>query len=238
MPGPPPKYPVVLSIAAALTTLGMKTAAYLLTGSAGLLSDALESVVNLVAAVVALLSLWYAEQPPDRSHTYGHEKAEYFSSGLEGLLVLVAAAGIAGYAVTRLLAPEPLRALELGSALALGASVINLAVAQVLLRVGRAYGSIVLEADGHHLMSDVWTSAAVLAGLGVVYLTGVEVLDPLIALGVSANLVWVGLDLVRRSFNGLMDHALPAAEQAAVRSAIASQLGPGTSYHALRTRQA
>src|SRR5207248_103062 len=144
---------------AALVTLGLKFTAYSLTGSVGLLSDALESVVNLLAALTALGSLWYAAQPVDRTHTYGHEKIEYFSSGLEGLLILVAAAGIAWYAVTRLFHPQPLVALDVGALVGAAAALVNLGVARLLLRVGREHGSIVLEADGQHLMTDVWTSA-------------------------------------------------------------------------------
>jgi cation diffusion facilitator family transporter len=232
------KFPVLLSILAALLTLGLKTAAYLLTGSVGLLSDAAESLVNLVASATAFASLWYSARPVDPSHTYGHEKIEYFSSGLEGVLILVAAGAIAYYAITRLLAPTELEALGLGGSLSLLASLINLVVAQILLRVGRARQSIVLEADGRHLMTDVWTSGAVLLGIGLVGLTGVQALDPLIALVVAANIVWTGFDLMRRSFNGLMDHALPEAEQATLRRAIEGQLEPGMNYHALRTRQA
>jgi cation diffusion facilitator family transporter len=238
MPPVPLHYPVLLSILAAVLTLGLKGTAYLVTGSVGLLSDAAESVVNLLAAVTAYFSLRYAARPVDVDHTYGHEKIEYFSSGLEGILILVAAGGIAWYAVRRLLRPEPLEALDLGAALALGGSLINLAVAQVLLRVGRARGSIALEADGRHLMTDVWTSVAVLAALGLVWLTGLHWLDPVVALLVAANITWTAFDLVRRSFDGLMDHALPPDEQAAVRAAIASRLGPGMDFHALRTRRA
>jgi cation diffusion facilitator family transporter len=238
MTGPPPKFPIVLSILAALATLALKSTAYWLTDSVGLLSDALESLVNLVAATTALFCLWYASLPVDASHTYGHEKIEYFSSGLEGILILVAAASIAWYAVSRLVAPQPLAALGLGTIVALAASLINLAVAQVLLRVGRARGSIILEADGQHLMTDVWTSFAVVAGLYLVWLTDWQILDPIVALLVSANILWTGLALVRRSFHGLMDHSLPEAEQNAVRSAIEAQLEPGLHYHALRTRQA
>jgi cation diffusion facilitator family transporter len=238
MPATHLRYPVILSILAAVFTLALKYIAYRLTGSVGLLSDALESLVNLVAAVTALVALWYASQPVDRSHTYGHEKIEFFSSGLEGILILVAAGGIAWYAVSRLLIPEPLESLGVGSLVALAASLINFAVAQVLLRAGRKYGSIVLEADGKHLMTDVWTSGGVLLGLALVALTDVNALDPLIALLVAANIVRTGYDLVRRSFDGLMDHALPVEEQARVRGAIEAQLGPDMHYHALRTRRA
>jgi cation diffusion facilitator family transporter len=232
------RYPVVLSILAALATLALKSTAYGVTGSVGLLSDALESLVNLAAAVTALASLWYAAQPVDPNHTYGHEKIEYFSSGLEGVLILVAAGGIAWYAVRRLFAPQPLEALDLGAAITFVATLINLGVAQVLLRVGRRAGSIVLEADGQHLMTDVWTSFGVVAGMFLVYLTGWTILDPLIALLVAANIVWTAWDLLRRSFNGLMDHALPEDEQGRVRAAVEGLLRPGLHYHALRTRQA
>jgi cation diffusion facilitator family transporter len=231
-------YPILLSILAAVATIALKSVAYFLTGSVGLLSDAVESVVNLLAAVTAYLSLHYAARPVDESHTYGHEKIEFFSSGLEGVLILVAAGAIAWYAVHRLIIPEPLQPLGPGLAISLVAAAINGVVAIILLRAGRKYHSIVLEADGRHLLTDVWTSAAVLAGLALVWLTGVQVLDPIIALGVSANIVWTGWDLIRRSFDGLMDHALPAEEQAAVRSAIEKRLGSDMHYHALRTRRA
>lgn len=240
---PPPapvdlRRPVQFSVLAAIVTLGLKTAAYLYTGSVGLLSDAAESTVNLVAAATAWLSLWYAAKPVDVEHTYGHKKIEYFSSGLEGVLILAAAVGIAWYAITRLVTPEPLFELGAGVVVALIATVINLAVAIWLLRVGRRYGSIVLEADGQHLLTDVVTSAAVVAGLALVAVTGRDWLDPVVALLVAANIVRIGWGLVIRSFNGLMDHALPAAEQALVRQAIEANLDPGTAFHALRTRQA
>jgi cation diffusion facilitator family transporter len=238
MPNSHPRYPIVLSIAAALVTLAMKSAAYWVTGSVGLLSDAVESVVNLVAALTALLCLWFAAKPVDTSHTYGHEKIVYFSSGLEGVLILFAAGSIAWYAILRLVTPQPLEELGLGTALALGASFINFVVARILLHVGRKAQSIVLEADGQHLMTDVWTSVAVVAGLGLVWLTDWKILDPIIALLVAANILATAVDLIRRSFNGLMDHALPENEQAAVRSAIEKTLPRGVTYHALRTRQA
>lgn len=238
MTKPHPKYPIFLSIAAAILTIGLKTLAYWMTDSVSLLSDAAESVVNLAAALVALVSLWYAARPVDDSHTYGHDKIEYFSSGIEGMLILFAAAGIVWYAIGRIVDPRPLEALTTGTLLALVASLINFAVAIVLLRVGKESRSIVLEADGKHLMTDVWTSAGVLIGLGLVKLTGYEILDPIIAIGVACNILWTGFGLVLRSFNGLMDHALPVDEQATVRAAIASQLQPGTTFHAVRTRQA
>jgi cation diffusion facilitator family transporter len=232
------KYPIVLSILAAIATFALKGVAYYLTGSVGLLTETLESVVNLLAAGTALFSLWYAAKPVDPSHTYGHEKIEYFSSGLEAVLILAAAAGIIWYAIRRLLAPVELQRLDIGVIIALAAAAINFAVARILLRVGRRSGSIVLEADGRHLMTDVVTSLLVVAGLGSVWLTNRLWLDPLIGLIVSLNIAWTGFELIRRSFDGLMDHALPEAEQAAVRSAIESRLEPGMDYHALRTRQA
>ncbi len=232
------KYPILLSVAAAVVTIGLKSAAYLLTDSVGLLSEAIESVVNLLAAVTAFFSLLYAAKPVDREHTYGHEKIEFFSSGLEGVFIILAALGIAFYAARRLFLPEPLQPLGLGLAIALAAALVNAAVGLHLVRTGRRHRSIVLEADGRHLLTDVWTSAGVIAGLGVVWLTGRPFLDPLLALAVSANILWTGFDLVRRSFNGLMDHALPPEEQARVRAAIETHLGPDMAFHALRTRQA
>ncbi|HEY7330633.1 MAG TPA: cation diffusion facilitator family transporter [Gemmataceae bacterium] len=232
------KYPILLSIAAAVLTLALKSVAYFLTSSVGLLSDAVESLVNVVAAVTAYLSLYYAAKPVDESHTYGHEKIEFFSSGMEGLLILAAAAAIAWYAVQRLITPQELQPLGPGLAISLLASLFNGFTAAVLLRAGRRYGSIVLEADGWHLLTDVWTSAAVLLGLSLVWLTGVQMLDPLIALVVSVNILWTGFSLIRRSFDGLMDRALPPPEQAAVRAAIEQHLGPNMDYHALRTRRA
>jgi cation diffusion facilitator family transporter len=230
--------PVMLSILAALVTLGMKMSAYWLTDSVSLLSDAAESLVNLVAALTAFACLWYATQPVDTTHTYGHEKIEFFSSGLEGMLILVAAVAIAWYAVQRLVSLKPLENLDVGTLLSFVASLINFAVARLLIRTGRQTNSIILEADGQHLMTDVWTSFGVLIGLALVYLTGQVWIDPLVALFVAANIVWTALDLLRRSFNGLMDHALPLEEQEKVRAAINALLKPGLHFHALRTRQA
>jgi cation diffusion facilitator family transporter len=232
------KYPVLLSILAALVTLGLKALAYLLTGSVGLLSDAAETSVNLVAAVTAYFSLIYAARPVDESHTYGHEKIEFFSSGLEGVLILVASLAITWYAVHRLFVPEPLHPLGVGLAILFLSACINGAVACLLLRAARAYHSIILEADGRHLLADVWTSTGVFVGLGLVWLTDLKVLDPIIALVVAGNILWTAVDLIRRSFDGLMDHALPPEEQAAVRAAIEAHLGQQMDYHALRTRQA
>lgn len=230
--------PVLFSILAAVVTLALKSAAYFYTDSVGLLSDAAESTVNLVAAITAWLSLWYAAKPVDVDHTYGHKKIEFFSSGLEGVLIVVAAVGIAWYAVRRLFVPEPVHDLVVGASVAVVASILNFAVAGWLLRVGRRHGSIVLEADGQHLLADVLTSAGVVVGLTLVATTGQLWFDPVVALIVSVNIFRTGWRLVVRSFNGLMDHALPPAEQALVRNAIEARLKPGTAFHALRTRQA
>jgi cation diffusion facilitator family transporter len=227
-----------LSILAAVVTLGLKAAGWALTGSVSLLSDAAESLVNLAASATALVALVYAARPVDRNHTYGHEKIEFFSSGAEGALILAAAASIAVYAVYRLFVAEPLQTLGWGMAFIVAASAINGVVAQILLRAARKHRSIVLEADGKHLMSDVWTSLGILAGLGLVWVTRLEVLDPIVALIVAGSLLWTAFGLVRRSFNGLMDHALPDVEQQAVRRAIEGSLRPDRDYHAVRTRQA
>lgn len=229
---------VWLSIAAAVLTISLKLTAYVLTGSIGLLSDALESFVNLAAAIMALAMLTIAARPADEDHAYGHSKAEYFASATEGLLILAAAASIAWAAVHRLFDPQPIEQIGLGLAVSTLASLINLAVAQVLLRAGRRYDSITLEADGQHLMTDVWTSVGVLLGVGLVWLTGWQRLDPLIALVVAANIVRAGVSLVRRSALGLMDTALPPDELARVRAVLDGYAARGVHYHALRTRQA
>lgn len=227
-----------LSIAAAVITIALKGLAYYLTGSVGLLSDALESVVNLVAAVLALVIMTMAARPPDDDHAYGHDKAEYFSSGAEGMLILVAAGSIAYQAWERLWAPQPIEQVGLGLSVSIAASLINLVVAQVLLRVGRRYNSIALEGDAHHLMTDVWTSVGVVVGICAVALTGWERLDPLIALAVAANIVWSGVRLVQRSLLGLLDPALPNTERALITTILDSYRPQGITYHALRTRQA
>lgn len=227
-----------LSIATAVVTIALKTFAYALTGSVGLLSDALESIVNLVAALVALAMLLVAARPPDAEHSYGHSKAEYFSSAAEGMLILVAAGSIVWAAIPRLLAPQPVESIGIGLGISFAASIINFAVARVLLRAGRRYDSITLEADGHHLMTDIWTSVGVLVGVGLVALTGWARLDPIIALVVAANIVWSGLRLVQRSSLGLMDTALPVEEQRRVEQVLEGYSAQGVSYHALRTRQA
>ena len=227
-----------LSIAAALTTISLKAGAYLLTGSVGLLSDAIESIINLVAAGMALWMLTIAARPPDESHMYGHDKAEYFSSTVEGILILVAAGGIAFTAVERLLEPVPLTQLGLGLGISSAASLVNFIVARVLLTAGEKYRSITLEADGHHLMTDVWTSIGVLVGVGAVALTGWHILDPLVALGVAANIIWTGIRLVRRSVAGLMDASLSEKDQQKIETVLSKYREKGIEFHALRTREA
>jgi cation diffusion facilitator family transporter len=216
----------------------LKSGAHFITRSAAPLSDAPEFVVNLPAALLALFVLTVVAQPPDEEHAYGHEKAEYFSSGVEGALILIAALVTAYNAVERLLNPVPLEQLNLGLAIALVASVINFIVARVLLRVGREARSVALEADGVHLMTDVWTSGAVLLGVGLVALTGWSLLDPLVALGAAAHIGWSGVRLVRRSALGLMDTALEPELVEMVEQVLEQHRAKGVQYHALRTRQA
>jgi cation diffusion facilitator family transporter len=226
-----------LSIATAVATMGLKAAAYFLTGSVGLFSDAVESLVNLVGALMALWMLTVAAREPDEDHAYGHTKAEYFSSGVEGSLILVAALSIGVAAIQRLLAPRPLEQVGVGLAVSVTASLANLVVARVLLRASRRSESVTLAANAHHLLTDVWTSAGVLAGVGAVALTGWQWLDPVVALVVAANIVWTGGRIVRASVLGLLDTALPVAERDAVRAAVEAHLPAGVQYHALRTRQ-
>ena len=227
-----------LAIAAAVATITLKTTAWLLTDSVGLLSDAAESVVNLVAAVVAMLAMRWALKPADEEHAYGHQKAEYFAAGVEGAMIVVAAVIIGATALPRLFDPQPIEAAGLGVAISTGASLINLAVGALLLREGRRLRSIILEADGKHLLADVWTSVGVLGGVILVALTGWNILDPLIALAVAVNIISTGLRLVLRSMGGLMDRGLDAAEQAQIAAVLTRFESDGISYHALRTRQA
>jgi cation diffusion facilitator family transporter len=227
-----------LAILAALATIALKAAAWWLTGSVGMLSDALESFVNLAAAVVTLAMLTVAARPPDEAYAYGYSKAEYFASGLEGTLILVAAVLIAIAAIERLLAPQPLERVGIGLAVSVAASAVNFGVARVLARAGRHYGSIALEAGAQHLMTDVWTSAGVVVGVALVALTGWLWLDPVIALAVAAHIVWAGVGIVRRSVVGLLDRALPETERRAIEAALDGFRSQGIEFHALRTRAA
>ena len=227
-----------LSIAAALTTILLKGVAWRLTGSVGLLSDALESFVNLAGALMALAMLSLAALPPDDNHAHGHGKAEYFSSAFEGFLIVVAAAGIAYAALERLFNAQPLETVGLGLGVSVAASIVNFATARILLAVGRTYGSITLEADARHLLTDVWTSAGVIVGVGLAWLTDRLWLDPAIALLVAANIVRTGWELMRRSAAGLMDASMSEPELKRIGQILESYRQHGLDFHALRTRQA
>lgn len=228
----------MLSIGAAIVTMAMKFTAYFLTGSMGLFSDAAESCVNLTAAVFALWALTIAVRPPDYEHTFGHSKAEYFSSGLEGLLILVAALSIIIAAIPKVLHPQPLTQIELGLLLSIAAAVVNGVVAWTLLKAGKRLRSITLRADAHHLLTDVWTSVGVVLGLLLVKLTGWQLLDPLMALAVAANICWVGFQLLRETTNGLMDSALPHQEQDLIQEVLSYYQQRGIAFHAFRSRVA
>jgi cation diffusion facilitator family transporter len=227
-----------LSIAAALTTILLKGIAWQLTGSVGLLSDAMESFVNLAGALMALAMLSLAATPADDKHAYGHGKAEYFSSAFEGFLILLAAVSIAYTAIDRLLHPQVIEDVGVGLLVSLAASAINLLAARQLLKAGRIYNSITLEADAKHLMTDVWTSVGVILGVGLVWVSGWLWLDPLLALLVAANIVWTGWHLLQRSASGLMDEAIPKEQIEAVASVLETYSLQGINFHALRTRQA
>lgn len=228
----------LLSVAVALATMAIKGSAYAVTHSVGLLSDALESLVNLTAALFAVRILYETSKPPDKEHAFGHGKAEYFSSLFEGFLIGIASISIAYTAIRRLLEPEPLQQISLGLMLAAAASILNFLVARVLLDRGKTYNSITLEADGQHLMTDVWTSIGVLVGVGTAALTGLTLLDPLIALVVAARIGWTGIRLIQRSVQGLMDAALPEAQVQRITDILDSYSNMGVRFHALRTRQA
>jgi cation diffusion facilitator family transporter len=227
-----------LSLAAALFTIGLKSAAFALTGSVGLLSDALESGVNLVGALMALAMLTVASRPADEEHAYGHSKAEYFSSVVEGTLILLAATGIIITAIPRLITPQPLEQVGIGLAVSMVASLINFVVAQVVIRAAREHESVTLEANGRHLMTDVWTSIGVIVGVAAVAVTGWLRLDPIIALVVAANIVWTGLRIVRSSASGLMDKAWSAEDQETLQEILDGYRRQNVQFHALRTRQA
>jgi cation diffusion facilitator family transporter len=227
-----------LSIAAALVTITMKTIAWRMTGSVGLLSDAVESLVNLLAAIVALIMIRWATLPPDKEHAFGHEKAEYFAAGAEGMFILGAAVSIGYVAVQRLLHPAGLESVGPGLAVSVGASLVNLGVAMTLIRAGRRHRSITIEADGRHLMTDVVTSAGVVIGVIAVAISGWHPLDPIVAIAVALNIVFTGVRLIRRSGAGLMDKSLPPEDLARVEGALASYREDGIIFEALRTRRA
>ena len=228
-----------LSIAAAVLTIGLKAGAYWVTGSVGLLSDAVESIVNLVGAVIALIMLTIAARPADEEHAYGHSKAEYFSSGIEGTLILIAALSIAITGIQRLIHPQPLEQIGIGLLVSTAASAVNLVVGLIMIRIGKHRGSITLEANGKHLMTDVWTSVGVILGVGLVALTGWVRLDPILALLVAVNITWSGFQIVRKSALGLMDTALPPEDQETIQDVLYGfRESNEVQFHALRTRQA
>ncbi len=226
-----------LSIGAATLTILIKLLAYLATDSIGLLSDALEGIINLVAAIVVLITLTIVQQPPDESHQFGHDKAEYFSSGIEGTLIVIASVTILLTAFTRLLNPQPLGQIGLGLILAIIASGINLLVGRLLINRGKKFESITLEADGQHLMSDVWTSVGVVLGVGVAGLTGLEWLDPAIAILVGIKIGWEGIKILRRTTRGLMDSAIDLEEHRQIEDILNQHRHDELEWHALRTRQ-
>lgn len=233
-----PRNVLYLSIFAGISTLLLKTYAFWITDSVTLLSDAAESVINLIAATTAFIAIRLSERPADETHTYGHEKIEYFSSGFEGALILFAALSIGVMGIHRLIFPKPLQTIETGILISFLASLINAAVGITLLIVGKKHQSIVLEADGKHLMTDVFTTAGVLTGLFLAKVSGFDWLDPVLAIGVAMLLLYTSLELVWKSFKGLMDHALPEKELAVIREIISLHLEAGMTFHALRSRQA
>lgn len=238
VPERPARQFALLSVVAAVLTIGLKLGAFLLTGSIGFLSDAAESVINLIAAGVAFWMLTVASRPPDEEHAFGHSKAEYFSSGVESSLILVAAAAIAWAASDRLLQPLPLENVGVGALVSMLATAINGGTAMVLFRAGKRLRSITLTADAHHLLTDVWTSLGVIVGVVLVQVTGWLILDPIIALIVAANIVWIGVKLMDASAHGLLDTALPLAEQRVIADVLAKYKAEHIEFHALRTRVA
>ena len=227
-----------LSIGAAIFTILLKLAAYFLTNSVGLLSDALESLVNLATAIIALIALRVATRPADEEFSYGYSKIEYFSSGFEGGMILLAAGAIAASAIPRLINPKPIDQVALGLGISVFASLINLAVAQILRRVGKQRNSITLVADSQHLMTDVITTAGVLVGVTLVAITGWERLDPIVALLVAGNILWTGFKLLRHAVRGLMDVSLPEPDVMEIREITDNYASLGVQFHALRTRSA
>ncbi|HEY9805491.1 MAG TPA: cation diffusion facilitator family transporter [Candidatus Obscuribacterales bacterium] len=238
MRNPSARFYTLLSIAAAILTIALKAGAYFLTGSVGLLSDAAESCVNLVAAIVATWAVTFAAKPPDEEHEFGHYKAEYFSSGVEGALILVAAGSIAIAAWNRLLHPQPLEQISIGLGLSLIATAVNGVLAWAMLRASKRLRSITLRADAHHLFTDVWTSIGVVLGLILVPLTGWILLDPIIAFVVAANIIWTGVKLLHETGLGLLDTAMPVSERRIVTDVLANYDAQGIQFHALRTRVA
>ncbi len=227
-----------LSISAAILTIALKLAAYFITNSVGLLSDALESGVNLITAIVALIALNVAARPADDEFAYGYSKVEFFSSGFEGGMILAAAGAIAASAIPRLIQPAPIEQVGIGLGVSAAASLINLGVARVLLKAGQRHQSITLEADARHLMTDVITTGGVLVGVLLVELTGWQRLDAIVALAVAGNILFAGWGLLRRSARGLLDASLPTEQVQVIRRILAPYEDQGLRFHALRTRGA
>lgn len=228
----------MLAIAAAIVTMGLKVSAYVITGSVGLLSDAVESSANLISAMIALFAVWYASRPIDRTHNYGHQKVEFFAGAIEGLFILIAAGGIAVVAIQRLRDPREIEGFGPGVAISIVAAAINFFVARLLMRAGAEHSSIAIDADGQHLMTDVITSIGVVIGLTLARITGIDEFDPIIALLIAVNIVWTATSLMRAGVDGLMDRALPDEDVEHVRAAIVQQLNSDDTFHALRTRRA
>jgi cation diffusion facilitator family transporter len=233
-----PTFYAWLSVLTSLVTIALKFSAWALTGSVGLLSDAVEALVNIVAALVALGVLTYSAAKPDREHNFGHEKAQYFSSGIEGALIFVASGGIIWSAIPRLIDPRPIEQVGLGLALSVLAALANFGCARIMLRAARDHRSITLVADARHLLTDVWTTAGVFVGVVLVHFTGWLRLDALVALAVALQIVWTGWQLMARSFQGLMDRAIPDHDRAQVIHVLETLRHQGGDYHALRTRVA
>lgn len=227
-----------LSLATGFVVLALKVGAWWVTGSIGLLSDALESTVNIGAALVAVFALRASNRPPDAEHHFGHGKAEYLSAMIEGFLILTASAAIIATAINRLIDPQPLEQVGIGLAISLLASLLNGAVGWLLLRVGRRHRSMVLIADGKHLLTDVWTSAGVIVGVAAVAITGWVRLDPIIALAVGANILWTGWRLLRDSVSGLLDQRLDDDEIAQVVAVLERHESDSVHFHALQSRAA
>jgi cation diffusion facilitator family transporter len=227
-----------ISIGAALITIAMKMGAYWLTNSVGLLSDAMESLVNLVTAIVALAALRIAARPADEEFTFGYSKVEFFSSGFEGGMILIAAGSIAFAAIERLMHPQPLEQIGLGLLISVIASLVNLGVSRILSHAGKRYGSITLQADARHLMTDVITTGGVVVGVGLVSITRLGMLDPIIAILVAVNILFTGVRMLRQSYHGLMDISLPEEEVTKIEGILKAYEAQGIKFHALRTRSA
>ncbi|QJB57265.1 cation diffusion facilitator family transporter [Pseudodesulfovibrio sp. zrk46] len=233
----PQRY-AIYSLIASILTLVMKFSAWAMTGSVGLLSDATESIVNVTAALMALTVITIATRPADDDHAYGHGKAEYFSSGIEGVLIIVAACAIGYASIDRFFDPQPLGNLGIGLGLALLSSVVNFVTARIMLRAAKRFDSITLEADAKHLLTDVWTSVGLVASLGILlFMPEWQILDPIIACIMAVNIIFTGVSLLKRSIGGLMDDALPDNELAQIAEAIHKHQGPDATYHELRTRK-